>query len=81
MVGNTHRLATASNGAEAAKAPAAAISNQDRAVLDALVGTMTYTKWFKASGLKSKKGFNGIVKRLQGFEAVEKTKDGQYRTR
>ncbi len=42
---------------------------------------MTYTKWFKASGLKSKKGFNGIVKRLQGFEAVEKTKDGQYRTR
>ena len=37
--------------------------------------------WCKVSGLKSKKSFDGIVKRLQSASAVEKTKDGRYRAR
>jgi hypothetical protein len=80
LVGTTHRL-VGGDRAEAAKAPAAAISDQDRAVLDALVGTMRYSEWFEASGLRSKRRFDGIRERLVAAGAVEKTKDGQYRTR
>jgi hypothetical protein len=80
LVGTAHRL-VGGDRAEAAKAPAAAISDQDRAVLGALVGTMSYSEWFEASGLRSKKSFDGIRERLVAAGAVEKTKDGQYRTR
>ena len=83
LAGNTHRLVVDGNRVGAAKAPdvAAPLGERDRAILATLVATMSYSEWCKASGLKSKKSFDGIVKRLQSASAVEKTKDGRYRAR
>ena len=83
LAGNTHRLVVDRNRVGAAKAPdvAAPLGERDRAILTTLVATMSYSEWCKASGLKSKKSFDGIVKRLQSASAVEKTKDGRYRAR
>src|SRR5439155_442925 len=69
--------------AGAAKAPATvpSLGERDRAVLGTLVGTMSYSDWCRASGLKSKNSFDRIVKRLQAAEVVEKTMDGRYRAR
>ena len=80
LVGTEHRLVGADRAASA-KAPAAVapLSERDRAVLATLVGTKGYSEWFAASGLKSKKSFNGIVQQLITAGAVEKTTRGQYR--
>jgi len=82
LVGTAHQLVAATSRARAITAPATTTSlgERDRAVLGTLLGTMGFSEWCKASGLKSKKTFNGIVKRLQAVEAVVKTKDGRYRT-
>jgi hypothetical protein len=81
LVGTAHQLVAATSRARDASAPATPtpLSERDRAVLGALVGTMGYSEWCKASRLKSKKTFDGIVKRLRADEAVVKTKDGRYR--
>jgi AAA domain-containing protein len=76
LVGTTHQL-VANSHAGTPTGPTTAMAEQDSVVLDALIGTMSYTDWFKASGGRSKSGFNRTVKRLAG--AIEKTKNGRYR--
>ena len=77
LAGTTHQLVTGNGRSHAVNAPAAAMSDQDRTVLNALVGTMRYTDWFAASGLRSKSTFSRSIQRLAGM--IDRTKDGQYR--
>ncbi len=77
LAGTAHQLVTGNGRAGAVNAPAPVISDQDHTVLDALVGTMRYSDWFAASGLRSKSTFSRSIQRLAGM--IDRTKDGQYR--